>query len=82
MLFEDMGITYIGPIDGHDIELLIRAFNTAFAARKPVLVHVVTKKGHGYAPAEKNPTKWHGVGPFELFPKEGEERLKRKIKGM
>lgn len=64
MLFEDMGITYIGPIDGHDIELLIRAFNTAFAARKPVLVHVITKKGKGYRLAEENSSKFHGIEPF------------------
>ena len=73
--FEQFGLRYIGPVDGHDIEALKEAFLVAKEDKRSVLVHVVTKKGHGYAPAEKNPTKWHGVGPFELFPKEGEERL-------
>ncbi len=65
MFFEDMGITYIGPIDGHDIELMMKAFNTAFAAKTPVLVHVVTKKGKGYKFAEENSSKFHGIDPFE-----------------
>ncbi len=73
--FEQFGLRYIGPVDGHDIEALKEAFLVAKEDKRSVLVHVVTKKGHGYAPAEKNPTKWHGVGPFELFPKDGKERL-------
>lgn len=64
MLFEDMGLTYIGPIDGHDTELMIKTFNTAFAAKKPVLVHVVTKKGKGYRLAEEDSAKFHGIEPF------------------
>lgn len=64
MLFENMGITYIGPIDGHNIPLMINAFEAAAQSRNPVLVHVVTKKGKGYAPAEDNPSKFHGVEPF------------------
>ena len=70
MLFEDMGLTYMGPIDGHDIELLIKAFHTAFRANKPVIVHVITKKGKGYKIAEENPSKFHGVDPF--YPHNGE----------
>ena len=70
MLFEDMGITYIGPIDGHDLDLLIKSFKTAFAAKTPVLVHVVTKKGKGYRHAEENSPKFHGIDPFD--PKTGE----------
>lgn len=66
MFFEDMGITYIGPIDGHNIELMVRAFRTAFAANKPVLVHVVTEKGHGYEFAKKDPSAFHGVEPFHI----------------
>ena len=66
MFFEDMGITYIGPIDGHNIELMVRAFRTAFAANKPVLVHVVTEKGHGYGFAKKDPSTFHGIGPFHI----------------
>ena len=70
MLFEDMGITYIGPIDGHDLDLLVKSFKTAFAAKTPVLVHVVTKKGKGYRHAEENSPKFHGIDPFD--PKTGE----------
>lgn len=66
MLFEDMGITYIGPIDGHDFDLLLRAFSTAFSAKSPVLVHVVTKKGKGYRHAEEDSSKFHGVEPFDV----------------
>lgn len=66
MFFEDMGITYVGPIDGHNIELMVRAFRTAFAANKPVLVHVVTEKGRGYEFAKKDPSAFHGVEPFDI----------------
>ena len=67
--FEQFGLRYIGPVDGHDLQALRDAFTVAKEDKRSVLVHVVTKKGHGYAPAEKNPTKWHGVGPFDLMPK-------------
>ena len=73
--FEQFGLRYIGPVDGHDLQALKDAFTVAKEDKRSVLVHVVTKKGHGYAPAEKNPTKWHGVGPFELYPQKGGERL-------
>ena len=66
--FEQFGLRYIGPIDGHDLEALCDAFTVAKEDKRSVLVHVVTKKGYGYAPAEKNPTKWHGVGPFDIVP--------------
>lgn len=66
MFFEDMGITYVGPIDGHNIELMTRAFKTAFQANKPVLVHVVTEKGRGYEYAKENPTVFHGIDPFDI----------------
>ncbi len=65
MLFEDMGLTYMGPIDGHDVDIMVKAFKTAFSAKKPVIVHVVTKKGKGYEYAMKNPSKFHGVDPFD-----------------
>lgn len=81
VFFEQFGLRYIGPVDGHDIAALKDAFLVAKEDKRSVLVHVVTKKGHGYAPAEKNPTKWHGVGPFELFPKEGEERIHASKRG-
>ncbi len=64
--FEDLGIQYLGPINGHDINKLIKIFNIAKRIDQPVLVHVVTQKGHGYGPAEKNPSRFHGVGPFDL----------------
>jgi len=64
MLFENMGITYIGPIDGHNIELMLNAFEAAGQSSNPVLVHVITKKGKGYAPAEHDPASFHGVEPF------------------
>lgn len=66
MYFEDLGITYIGPIDGHDIEQITRALETASKLPKAVLIHVVTKKGKGYGPAESNPGRFHGIEPFAL----------------
>lgn len=74
MLFEDMGLTYIGPIDGHNIAQMSKAFDTASKLQKAVIVHVVTKKGKGYAKAEKNPSAFHGVDPF--YVKTGESRKK------
>ena len=65
-IFEDMGIQYLGPVDGHNIHKLIKIFNIAKRIDSPVLVHVVTQKGHGYAPAEKNPSRFHGIGPFDV----------------
>jgi 1-deoxy-D-xylulose-5-phosphate synthase len=64
-LFEEMGFNYIGPIDGHDLPSLIRALRTLRALRGPQLLHVVTRKGKGYAPAEADPITWHGPGPFD-----------------
>lgn len=66
MLFEDMGITYLGPVDGHDIKKLYRTFKEAQKMDHAVLVHVLTQKGKGYAPAEQFPCKFHGIGPFDL----------------
>lgn len=63
--FERFGLRYIGPVDGHDLEALKEAFTVAKEDKRSVLVHVVTKKGYGYKPAEMNPTKWHGVGAFD-----------------
>ncbi len=65
-LFEDMGFTYLGPIDGHDEEEVERALEWARELNCPVLLHVRTVKGKGYAPAEREPGKWHGVGPFDV----------------
>lgn len=65
-MFEGMGITYLGPVDGHDIEKLIKIFKVAKRIDHAVLVHVVTQKGHGYKPAERNPSKFHGIAPFDI----------------
>ena len=62
--FEQFGLRYIGPVDGHDLATLKSAFTVAREDKRSVLVHVVTKKGKGYGPAEQDPTAWHGVGPF------------------
>ena len=66
MFFEDMGITYLGPVDGHDLKTLTKTLNEAKRVNHAVLVHVVTKKGKGYLPAETNPSKFHGTGPFDV----------------
>lgn len=67
--FERFGLRYIGPVDGHNLEALKEAFIVAKEDKRSVLVHVVTKKGYGYKPAEMNPTKWHGVGAFDVVSK-------------
>ena len=64
MLFEDIGIKYLGPIDGHNVKELSKVIAKAKAAEGPIMIHVVTKKGKGCAYAEKNPNKYHGIGPF------------------
>ncbi|MGD8842565.1 MAG: 1-deoxy-D-xylulose-5-phosphate synthase [Gammaproteobacteria bacterium] len=64
-LFEELGFNYIGPIDGHDTDALIRALGNLRGLRGPQLLHVVTRKGKGFAPAEENPCKFHGVGKFD-----------------
>lgn len=66
VLFEQFGFTYFGPIDGHDVKELITILKRAKTAKKPALVHVITKKGKGYKPAEKNPDKFHGVGKYNI----------------
>ena len=66
MFFEDMGYTYLGPVDGHNIEKLENILKIATNIDGPKLIHVITKKGKGYEPAEKNPDKFHSTGPFDL----------------
>ncbi|MDD4658518.1 MAG: 1-deoxy-D-xylulose-5-phosphate synthase, partial [Eubacteriales bacterium] len=66
MLFEELGFTYLGPIDGHNIGALQRILRQAKSYKGPVLIHVVTKKGKGYGPAENQPAKFHGIGAFDL----------------
>ena len=70
VMFEQLGMTYIGPVDGHDLKRLVQIINGIKKMNGPVLLHVVTKKGKGYAPAEKNPSKFHGIGKFD--PETGE----------
>jgi 1-deoxy-D-xylulose-5-phosphate synthase len=66
IIFEELGFNYVGPIDGHNIELLIETCKRIKAASSPTLIHVVTKKGKGYKFSEKSPSFFHGVGPFEV----------------
>ncbi len=66
MLFENMGVTYLGPVDGHDIRTMVKIFKEARRMDHAVLVHVLTKKGKGYAPAEENPSRFHGIDPFDI----------------
>lgn len=66
IMFEEMGISYIGPVDGHDLKSLIEIFQKAKNLNKPVIVHTQTLKGKGYDIAEGHEEKWHGVGPFDL----------------
>lgn len=75
MLFEDMGITYIGPIDGHDIQGIVNSLVSAIELQRPVVLHVKTVKGKGYKYAEKYPSYFHGVGPFDLTT--GKEKAKK-----
>ncbi|MGD8191535.1 1-deoxy-D-xylulose-5-phosphate synthase [Brevibacillus ginsengisoli] len=77
VLFEEFGFTYIGPIDGHNIDLVINSLRTATQTKGPVLIHVITKKGKGYAPAEADSTKWHGIGTYKI---ESGEEIKSKSK--
>ena len=74
MFFEDMDITYLGPVDGHDIRKLVKILNEAKRVDHAVLVHVITKKGKGYPPAEENPARFHGTGPFEIETGEAKDK--------
>lgn len=66
MFFENMGVKYIGPIDGHDINAMTEVFIKAKEINEPVIIHVLTQKGRGYAVAEESPSKYHAIGPFNL----------------
>lgn len=65
-IFEELGIKYFGPVNGHDLPELIKVLENAKQINKPVIIHVITQKGKGYAPAEANPDKFHGVSPFDI----------------
>ncbi|MBO5113225.1 MAG: 1-deoxy-D-xylulose-5-phosphate synthase [Lachnospiraceae bacterium] len=66
MFFEDMGITYLGPVDGHNISAMLRMFQEAKRVRNAVIVHVITQKGKGFEPAERHPARFHGAEPFDI----------------
>src|SRR5574344_1453487 len=66
MFFEDMGITYLGPVDGHDVNAVAKMIREAKNIKHSVLIHVCTKKGNGYLPAERHPARFHGTGPFDV----------------
>ncbi len=66
MFFEDMGITYLGPVDGHDIATMVSVISDAKRVQGPVLIHVLTQKGKGYLPAERHPARFHGAEPFDI----------------
>ncbi|HCT85065.1 MAG TPA: 1-deoxy-D-xylulose-5-phosphate synthase [Candidatus Margulisbacteria bacterium] len=66
VIFEELGFRYLGPIDGHNIPLLMGAISYARRSTKPILIHVITKKGKGYLPAEDDPEKFHGISPFHI----------------
>ncbi len=66
MFFEDMGVTYLGPVDGHDINGLVKVIQDAKRVQGAVLVHVLTQKGKGYEPAERHPARFHGAEPFDI----------------
>jgi 1-deoxy-D-xylulose-5-phosphate synthase len=66
ILFEELGFNYVGPIDGHNIELLIETFKRIRTTPSPTLLHIITKKGKGYTFSEQNPSQFHGIGPFKL----------------
>lgn len=76
-IFENMGLNYYGPVDGHDLPELIRLLKEARDLYSPVVVHVITQKGRGYEPAEQNPAKFHGVGKFD--PETGETSGKKSV---
>ena len=77
MFFEDIGFTYIGPVDGHDIEKLEGALKICKSLEKPVLMHVITRKGKGYKYAENNPNKYHSIAPFDI--KTGKLKKAKKV---
>lgn len=77
MLFEDMGITYVGPIDGHNINQMVETFEDAISLKKPIIIHISTIKGKGYKKAEKFPAHFHGVDPFDI--ETGKPLVKKKI---
>ncbi len=77
VLFEELGFRYVGPVRGHHLKELISTFKQVKKAKEPILVHVLTKKGKGYSPAERDPSSFHGVGPFKI--ETGEPKKKSRL---
>jgi 1-deoxy-D-xylulose-5-phosphate synthase len=75
MIFEELGFRYVGPVDGHDMNALVDTFERVKTLGGPILVHVVTHKGKGYAPAEADPVKWHASGPFDKLSGDGKKKV-------
>ena len=75
VLFEEMGLRYLGPIDGHNISHLVETFKNVSMMKGPIIIHVHTEKGHGYKPAQRNPEHYHGVGKFNLINGESEAKV-------
>ena len=67
-LFEELGVDYFGPIDGHDISILIKTLENLKNLKQPRILHIITKKGHGLEEAEENPLKFHGISPPSSWP--------------
>ncbi len=78
MIFEELGLRYFGPIDGHNLERLIKAISLAKEINEPVVIHVITKKGKGFKPAETHPEKFHGSSPFEISTGEPKKKISSK----
>ncbi len=74
MIFEELGFRYVGPVDGHDLDVLLDTLKAVRGMGGPILVHVVTKKGKGYPHAEQNPVKWHGASPFDKITGQGTKK--------
>jgi 1-deoxy-D-xylulose-5-phosphate synthase len=74
MLFEELGFRYVGPVDGHDMDVLVDTFTRVRELKGPILVHVLTQKGKGYRPAEENPVKWHAASPFDKISGAGKKK--------
>lgn len=79
MLFENLGLTYLGPVDGHNMQQMMKLFNEAKRVKGPVVVHVLTEKGRGFEPARRHPDRFHGTGPFDI--KTGELLAKKGTPG-
>jgi 1-deoxy-D-xylulose-5-phosphate synthase len=74
MIFEELGFRYVGPVDGHDMDVLVDTFGRVKRLGGPILVHVLTQKGKGFGPAEENPVKWHAASPFDKISGAGKKK--------